>query len=406
MTMRDLARLANVSISTVSKAFHSAEYISEETRQQIFAIAKEHGCFGKFYKERFHKKIIAIICPELSGSYYSGYVERLQKIIEDNDGIALISTDHFRRGVQAELIDYYASYLRVDGIFVVGLEDSPKRGYEIPIVSLLSSSSSFDSVVFDMDSAIREAVQALRSLGHEKIAFIGEPLTRYKARIFAQAMGIDASSSCIIESSYRFEKAGEDGVMELLRRDTDSTAIICAYDNIAFGVIRQLKKHGYQVPQDFSVVGIDNISTSEYTETPLTTIDTQPDDICMIAWDLMCKKQESKYYRSNRKSPFSADSSSGNLSHQTENKKQNKPSSACSVFGKQRIGCSIQSYSRWYYGTYYKQHYSAWKLSRSSLLFPRKSRAGVLPLCAGSAPAIRNCGSSAGDRRSPAGQQH
>ena len=298
MTMRDLARLANVSISTVSKAFHGAEDVSEETRQQIFTLAKEHG---KFYKERFHKQIIAIICPELGSPYYTGYVERLQKIIEQNEGIALISTDHFRPGAQAELIDYYASYLRVDGIFVINLTDVPKRGYEIPIVSLLSGSSSFDTVSFDMNSAIRDAVQSLRSLGHEKIAFIGEPLTRYKAKIFAEAMEIDQTDDCIVESPHRFEKAGEDGVMELLRRSGDYSAIICGYDNIAFGVIKQLKKRGYQVPEDFSVVGIDNISASEYTDTPLTTIDTQPDEICLIAWDLMQKKQQSKYYRSNQR---------------------------------------------------------------------------------------------------------
>ena len=66
-------------------------------------------------------------------------------------------------------------------------------------------------------------------------------------------------------------------------------------------MIKQLKKRGYQVPEDFSVVGIDNISASEYTDTPLTTIDTQPDEICLIAWDLMQKKQQSKYYRSNQR---------------------------------------------------------------------------------------------------------
>ena len=132
MTMRELAKLANGSVSTVSKAFHNAEDISEETRQEIFAIAKEQGCFGKFYKERFHKKIIAIICPELNGTYYSSYIERLQQVIEDHDGIALISTDHFRNGAQAELIDYYASYLRVDGIFIMACGMNQSAGTRSP----------------------------------------------------------------------------------------------------------------------------------------------------------------------------------------------------------------------------------------------------------------------------------
>ena len=57
MTLRELAKLANYSVSTVSKAFHGAEDISESTREEIFKIAREHGCFGKYYKEKYQKKI-------------------------------------------------------------------------------------------------------------------------------------------------------------------------------------------------------------------------------------------------------------------------------------------------------------------------------------------------------------
>ena len=78
------------------------------------------------------------------------------------------------------------------------------------------------------------------------------------------------------------------------------TAIICAYDNIAIGVINHLKSKGYNVPDDFSVIGINNINSSSFLETPLTTIDARPDDICMIAWDLFEKKRKNKYYKLNQ----------------------------------------------------------------------------------------------------------
>ena len=58
MTMNELAKLANVSVSTVSKAFSDADDVSEDTKDLVFAIAKEQGCFGKFYKGKYHKKII------------------------------------------------------------------------------------------------------------------------------------------------------------------------------------------------------------------------------------------------------------------------------------------------------------------------------------------------------------
>lgn len=87
---------------------------------------------------------------------------------------------------------------------------------------------------------------------------------------------------------------------ELLASGSDATAIVCAYDNIAIGAIRELKRRGYSVPEDYSVIGIDNINVSGYMETTLSSIDTDPDEICITAWELICRKQENKYYRSNR----------------------------------------------------------------------------------------------------------
>lgn len=299
MTMRELARLANVSVSTVSKAFHDADDISEETKKLVFDTARQYGCYGKFYKGKFHKQIIAIICPELSNSLYTGYVERLQGIIESHDGIALISTDHFNTKTQAELIDYYASYLQVDGIIVFHLNGSLKKGYEIPIVALYGSCDTpIDTVQINLEAPIFEAVDLLRSLGHERIAFIGEKLTTHRAAFFCKATERSGAVPHVIQSDYRFEKAGEDGARQLLEKAPDCTAIVCAYDSIAFGAIRYLKQCGYNVPEDFSVIGIDNISLAEHSETSLTTIDTNPDEVCMIAWDIIQKKQQSKFYRS------------------------------------------------------------------------------------------------------------
>ena len=105
MTMAQLAKLAGVSVSTVSKAFKDADDVSADTKQKIFAIAKEYGCYGKFYKSKFHKKIFAIIFPEIESAYYNDYVRRLQGIIEKNDGIVLMSTDNFDDNKQAELIE-------------------------------------------------------------------------------------------------------------------------------------------------------------------------------------------------------------------------------------------------------------------------------------------------------------
>lgn len=300
--MRELAKLANVSLSTVSKAFSDAEDISSETRKHIFKLAKKNGCYEKFYKGTYPKKIIGIICPELESSYYISFVMVLKRLIEANNCIPIISTDHFSTIAQAELIDYFDAQLKVDGIFVFELKNRLAREYNCPIISLIECvDNSVDSVSINFEAAISEAVKLLSNFGHKKIAFIGEPLTKPKALLFKKSMENNGIiDPYIIESKYRFERAGEDGIKQLLANKTDYTAIICAYDYIAFGAIKQLRKLGFHVPDDFSVVGIDNINTSQYMETPLSSIGTNSEELCMIAWDLMEKKLKNKFLRINQ----------------------------------------------------------------------------------------------------------
>ncbi len=302
MTMNELAKLCHVSVSAVSKAFCDAEDISEETKHHIFTIAKEQGCFGKFYKGKYHKKIIAIICPEISGEYYSVFVNMLQEFIEKNGGICIISTDDFSTKKQAELIEYYISFLKVDGLFVLGLKTTLKKGYETPVVSIFFSvDNKVDLVVTDMNVAIYEAIETLYSLGHKKIAFLGEGLTLLKEEAFVENVKKFSEVECsIIRSKKRFEEAGYDCAEKLLKEKEKYTALICAYDNIAFGAIKKLKEVGIRVPTDVSVIGIDNINMSNFTETSLTSIDVNPKDICSIAYSLMEKKLDNKYFMANQ----------------------------------------------------------------------------------------------------------
>lgn len=302
MTMRELARLANVSVSTVSKAFADADDVCAETKERIFALAKQYGCFGKYYKDKFSKKVFAIVCPELISDYYIKFVEQLRAIIEKNGGIAVISADHFDAKKQAELIEYYASYLHVDGIAVFGLRTPVKKGYEIPIVSLFSAiDTNVDSVKVSMTSAMEDAIDLLYRNGHRSITFIGEELTKEKGVLFEKVCGkypdIELRNRI---SKTRFEEAGKEAVSALIAEHELTDAIVCAYDYIAIGAIKALKEAGFSVPEDVSVIGADNIGLAEYTEVPLTTIDSESEEVCSAVWELLAKKQENKYWRANR----------------------------------------------------------------------------------------------------------
>lgn len=81
--------------------------------------------------------------------------------------------------------------------------------------------------------------------------FIGEKLTHVKAELYKKAMKkIGNANVNVVESEYRFEEEGEDGVRQILSLGIGSTALLCAYDNIAFGAIKELKNVGLRVPYD------------------------------------------------------------------------------------------------------------------------------------------------------------
>lgn len=298
MTMRELAKLANVSVSAVSKAFHQADDISEETRQHIFAVAKQYGCYGKFFKGKYPKPVIAIVCQELKSNFYSVYVEKLQQIIEEQGGIPLVLSYNFDQATQAELLEYFSAYLQVDGIIVFALKNILKKGFNTPIVSLLASKDEMvDTVAVDIVPAVNEAVSKLRELGHRHIAVAAEKRTRSRLRYLIEALGLSDEDDAVFVSENRFEQAGIDCAKQILDSPIPYTAVLCTYDNIALGLMKHFTEQGYKIPDDFSVIGINNIPFSQYAEPSLSTIDEHIDEMCHATWDLLNKKMKNIYYR-------------------------------------------------------------------------------------------------------------
>lgn len=299
MTMKDLAKLAEVSVPTVSKAFSGAKDINEKTRSKIFELARQTGCYNKFYKGKYPKKIIAVICHEIISSYYVEFIDRLRQKIEGAGDIVLIATDDFSKEKQADLIDYFSSYLKVDGIIVFNLKVKLKKNHDTPLVALFSGvDERVDTVFVDTRTTIKDAVALLWDYGHRNIAFIGESLTKSKNEMFVKAMAmLSGRPGLLIQSEKRFEAAGEDGVDQLMEQFPDCTAIICAYDNIALGVIKRLQSYGKSVPADFSVIGINDIGMSRYAETSLTTMGVDADEVCRLVFEILQKKLKNPYYK-------------------------------------------------------------------------------------------------------------
>ncbi len=306
MNLTTLARLAGVSVATVSKAFSGSREISEETREKIFSVAREHNCFDKYNKNKFDKKVIAVIAPELGSDYYNTILSILNREIKEQGGIMTVSIGNFSAETENELFAYYSSYCKADGIIIVAPKSILRNDERFPAVTIGHSQSSenVDLIRLDMRGAIQDAISYLKNKGHTKIGFVGEPLTLSKLNAFRSAMCeelLPVRNEWIKTVDERFEKAGILATDQLLAESDMPTAILAAYDYIAIGIIKRLKQKGYRVPEDISVIGMDDISIAPFLETSLSSIRTHTEDACRTAVELIMKKTENQYFCSKNK---------------------------------------------------------------------------------------------------------
>lgn len=308
MTMKQLAELSGVSVSTVSKAFSGNSEIPEETRQRIFEIAKKQGCYEKYCKTHFAKKVIAVICPEFHSGNYSQQLFYLRKELKKRNAVMIAGSNEFDANAENDLLSYFTENAKVDGMIVIGkMKDASK--HSTPIVAI-GEGENCDSISLSMKSAINDAVESLIQNGHKDIAFIGEKLTKEKCDDFIQAMekaGLQVNSDYVIESSYRFEKAGYEGMNELLSKEKIPTAVIAAYDNIAVGAMKSLYEQGLKIPDDISVIGMDDNREVAYLDVPMTSITPYYEDLAEIAVSLLFEKIENKNSAVNKKIKVSAE---------------------------------------------------------------------------------------------------
>lgn len=287
ITLSKIAQLANVSVSTASKAFSGSSEVNEETREMIFKVAREHGCFKKFYNVKFPKLVIAIIAPEFKSSYYTRYLSCLQDALEEENCELCVSSTDFSPEKEESLIEYYYKHSSVDGIIILDTHIAIEDKYEIPIVSLNSKQNSRcpHQIINDIYPAMQECATYLKSKNVTDVGFVGEQLTQIKCRAFAKALeevGIELPEENIGTTQKRFEEGGYNAMETLFLRNRIPKAILCAYDYMAIGAIRCIYDHGLSVPEDIAVLGMDNLRQDEFLNPPLASISSKTQTLCNL----------------------------------------------------------------------------------------------------------------------------
>ncbi|MBO5008053.1 MAG: LacI family DNA-binding transcriptional regulator [Clostridia bacterium] len=298
MTHKKIAQIAHVSPSTVSKALSGSKEVSPSLAAEIRRIAVETGYFKEKSKRKLDNlreqgAVVAVICPEIVSVHYSEIVNCIKSEVESRGGKVLVSMYDFDLKKLTQTIESIEVNREADGIILIS-ESRTDIVPSLPVVCYGGSvHSRFDTVYSDGSAIMNDIAGYLKSKGHTHIGYVGETHTTSKNNEFRCAMdkhGLEIKEEDIYIIDRRFEQIGFEAAKQMMKKQSMPTAIVTAYDEVAMGIIRYFTDNGVSVPQDVSVVGINNIPYAAYSQIPLTTVDMHPEDKCSILVSLLFDK--------------------------------------------------------------------------------------------------------------------
>lgn len=287
-TIKDIARLANVSHMTVSRALNNSPLIKEETKRKILEIAEQ-----LHYVPNVNAKSLVLQRSHTIGLFFTSMVQGTSSsfLAEAIRGVGQevgVQYNLFLRGID-DFQEFSSIHRRrFDGILLMSQSEGDDkfirhvREQEIPLVVLNRNVG--DPGIVNFVSNDREGAYALtRHLidsGHTRIGLV-EGITGYKSTQerkegYLGAMtsaGLEVRQEWVVEGRYDVESGYQAmGMLMALSLAERPTAVFCCNDDMAIGAMKAAAEAGLQIPSDVSIVGFDDIGFSHYTNPPLTTV--------------------------------------------------------------------------------------------------------------------------------------
>jgi len=302
MNIREIAKRARVSTATVSRTINRIPTVRPQLARRVWKVVEELGYFPNTQARALvsgRSRIFGLIVSEIINPFFPEIVHIFEDIaVQHNYEILMTSTVHDperMRNAVRRLLEH-----RVEGVAVMtfGMEESllddlRLRNVPLGFVDVGPPRPRVSNIRIDYLHGIRQAVQHLAALRHERIAFITGPLTLKSAMArkdaFVKSMdelGMTADPHLIVEGNHTLE-GGEEAFGKILALRERPTAVLCSNDMTAIGVMRKSYSEKIAVPSDLSVIGFDNIRFSEYILPPLSTIEMSQAELGRLAFQAL-----------------------------------------------------------------------------------------------------------------------
>lgn len=294
VTIKDIARVCGVSVSTVSRAMNGHSDISRKTREHILQVIAESGYVPNNNArnlKRLEARAVALLVKGMDNTFFQKIIDVMEKEIRERRYSCILQRVEESED-EVELALELVREKKLRGIiFLGGKFDHPKESLErLTVPYVLSTSecrngfSGGGRVSVDNEKESFRMVEYLCSLGHRRIAILtaapdDESIGRlrfdgYRRALEAYQLSQDPQLEVFMESGrdkYDFA-SGYRMTKKLLQRNTEFTAIYATSDTLALGACRALHEAGIRVPQDCSVAGFDGLEAGKYYIPSLTTL--------------------------------------------------------------------------------------------------------------------------------------
>lgn len=284
----DVAREVGMSTATVSRALRGLPRVSQETRDRVVETAQRLGYVPSPHAASLasgRTGSVAIVVPFVTRWFFAMVVDGAEQVLRAQGFDVLLYNLAGEAGTRHRVLQTHVLTKRVDAILVLGLSPSPEEvawltRQACPVVILGAEVPQWPSVRIDDDEVSRTAMEHLIGLGHRRIGYVGSLVDegldfatpRARRRAYREVLaehGLEHDPALETDGHFTLD-GGFQGGAALLDLPERPTAVFCASDEMAIGVLRASRERGVRVPEDWSVIGIDDHEMAPYFD--LTTV--------------------------------------------------------------------------------------------------------------------------------------
>ena len=287
MGIREVARRAKVSIATVSRALNNASSVDPKTAERVRKAAEELRYYPDGHARSLvlgRSRLLGLLVSDITNPFFPELVKGFEDVALHHGYEVMISSTNYDSARMALCLRQLLER-KVEGVAIMTSEMDQhlvdllgRRGLPTVFLDVGAVRGAISNIQVDYATGIDEAVQHLLGLGHRRIGFISGPMGLKSADIRRSAFLECLTRTAILEDRDLVTEGDHtiDGGLEAMARllvlDNPPTAVLASNDLTAIGAMRAVRRRGWSVPQDVSVIGFDDIHFAEFTEPPLTTV--------------------------------------------------------------------------------------------------------------------------------------